>query len=353
MGERLRAAFLGRPALSFAIVICALGSGCLFLWFALGNHFATDFRVYWRTANGPLDTAYATSRLPFPYAPTMLLWISPLKLIPLWPGFLAWVAVSIWTMKRACRNLLSPGEAWLVLLNPVAVNALCAGQVSAFLAAGLLWACTTDRRISAGLALAFIASVKPQLVILAPLFLIARRDWTAFASAATGFSAFVAGSVIAFGVQPWIEWLNSLQHFHDLLVGSNVLGVAVTPAAAAQSFHLPPIPFLLTGLALGVWLVVVCREAGPLQSSAAIGAGSLLAAPYALGYDLAVILPFLAYATFRGSFGAAFALSGTLNPAPLLITAWQLLKGKGSPSAGRSSLRLAAYGLPNGKSARR
>jgi hypothetical protein len=79
-----------------------------------------------------------------------------------------------------------------------------------------------------------------------------------------------------------------------------------------------------------VWLVFACRKAGPLQSSAAIGTGSLLAAPYALGYDLAVILPFLAYATFRGSFGAAFALSGTLNPAPLLLTTWQLLRGQGS-----------------------
>jgi hypothetical protein len=350
----MRAAILGRPALSFAILVCVLGSGALFLWFALGNHFATDFRVYWRTANGPLDTAYASSRLPFPYAPTMLLWVSPLKLISLWPGFLAWVAVSIWAMMRACRNLLSPSETWLVLLNPVAVNALCAGQVSLFLAAGLLWACTTDRRIAAGLALAFIASVKPQLVALAPLFLIARRDWTALASAATGFSVLVAGSLMAFGAQPWIDWLNSLERFHSLLVGSNVLGVAVTPAAAAQSFHLPPLPFLLAGLALGVWLVLACRKAGPLQSSAAIGTGSLLAAPYALGYDLAVILPFLAYATFRGSFGAAFALSGTLNPAPLLLTTWQLFKDQGStgkPAIADGELALEPGGSPTRKSA--
>ena len=326
MGGRVRAFILGRPALSFAVLMCALGSGGLFLWFALGNHFAADFRVYWRTANGPLDTAYATSRLPFPYAPTMLLWISPLKLILMWPGFIAWFAVSIWAMKRACRNLLSPNETWLVFLNPIAVNALCTGQVSVFLAAGLLWACTTERRITAGLAFAFIASVKPQLVALAPLLLIARRDWTAFASAALGFAAIVAASILAFGIDPWVEWVNSMENFHHVVADSYVLLVAVTPAAVAQSFHLPPLPFLLAGLALGAWLVVRCSSLGPLEISAAIGTASLLAAPYSLSYDLAVIAPFLAFATFRGSIGAAFALSGVLNPAPLLLTAWQLLK---------------------------
>jgi hypothetical protein len=135
-------------------------------------------------------------------------------------------------------------------------------------------------------------------------------------------------SILAFGLPLWFEWLGSLNNFHRVLLEQSVLGVGATPAAAAEHWHLPPLPFLLGGLACGSWLVVKCRNLGPLETSAAIATGSLMAAPYALTYDLAAVAPFLVAAIYRGSIPAAIALAGALHPIPLVLTFFQLVARK-------------------------
>jgi hypothetical protein len=316
----------------------AFGSIGLLVWFGISGTFATDFSVYWRTANEPLAMAYVPrDELPFPYAPTMLLWIKPLSVLPMWPAFAMWVMISTYCLAKTCRVHLSVNETWLVLAGPILVYGLATGQVSPILAAILLWSCSKTNRLAAGLGLAVIASIKPQLVLLAPLFLLARRDWLAFGSAALGFLALVLASILAFGLPLWFEWLASLNNFHRVLLEQSVLGVAVTPAAAAEHWHLPALPFLLGGLALGSWLVIRCRNFGPLETSAAIATGSLMAAPYALTYDLAALTPFLVAAIYRGSIPAAIALGGALHPIPLALTFFQLIGGKSGGRAEGSS----------------
>ena len=333
---------LGRPALALAVIMAVVGSVGLLVWFGISGTFATDFSVYWRTANEPLSMAYmARDELPFPYAPTMLLWIKPLSVLPMWPAFAIWVMISAYCLTRACRMHLSGSETWLVVAGPILVYGLATGQVSVVLAAILLWSCTTRNRLAAGVGLAVIASIKPQLVLLVPLFLLVRRDWLAFGSAALAFLALVLASILAFGFPLWLEWLASLNNFHRVLIEQSVLGVGATPAAAAEHWHLPPLPFLLGGLAFGSWLVVKCRNLGPLETSAAIATGSLMGAPYALTYDLAAVTPFLVAAIYRGSIPAAVALGGALHPIPLALTAFQLIvRARDGPMEGisRSSL---------------
>jgi hypothetical protein len=321
---------LDRPALALTVIMTAIGSIGLLAWYGVSGTFATDFSVYWRTANEPLAMAYLPrDELPFPYAPTMLLWIRPLSVLPMWPAFAMWVIISAYCLAKACRMHLSVNETWLVLAGPIVVYGFGTGQVAAVLSAILLWSCTTKNRLAAGVGLAVIASIKPQLVLLAPLFLLVRHDWLAFGSAALGFLALVLSSILAFGFPLWFEWLYSLNNFHRVLLEQSVLGVAATPAAAAEHWHLPRLPFLLGGLALGSWLVVKCRNLGALETSAAIATGSLMAAPYALTYDLAALAPFLVAAVYRGSIPAAIALSGALHPIPLVLTFSQLIVIKG------------------------
>ena len=329
---------LARPALALAVIMAAFGSIGLLIWFGISGTYATDFSVYWRTANEPLAMAYAPrDELPFPYAPTMLLWIQPLSALPMWPAFAIWVMLSAYCLAKACRMHLSVNETWLVLAGPILINGLATGQVSAVLAAILLWSCTTRNRLAAGLGLAVIASIKPQLVLLAPLFLLVRRDWLALGSAALAFLALVLASILAFGFALWFEWLASLNNFHRVLLEQSVLGVGATPAAAAEHWGLPPLPFLMGGLAFGSWLVVRCRNLGPLETSAAIAAGSLMAAPYALTYDLAAATPFLVAAIYRGSIPAAVALGGALHPLPLALTFFLLVVGKATGAMERTT----------------
>lgn len=320
---------LARPALALAVIMSAVGSIGLLAWFLLEASIATDFSVYWRTANEPFQMAYMRrDELPFPYAPTMLLWISLLAVLPMWPAFALWVLFSSFALAKVCRAHLSPRETWLVLASPIVVNGLATGQVSVFLAAALLWAAGTNNRLLAGLGFALIASVKPQLVLLAPLLLLARKDWLALGAASIGYIAIVILSVVVFGIAPWFEWIASMENFHRVLLDQNVTAVAATPAGAAEHWGLPPLPFLAAGLVAGTWLMVRCRNDGPLEVCAAIAVGSLLAAPYALTYDLAPVVPFLVCIIFRGSIAGAVALGVAIHPIPLILASVELARSR-------------------------
>ena len=318
---------LTRPALALAVGVSALmGPGLIAVWLFTGD-IGNDFTVYWRTANGPLSEAYSDAfEYPFPYAPPMLLWIQPLSLLPGPLAFLIWTVLSATALAVACRKYLPWQAAALVIFSPPLINGLATGQVSAMIAAAMLWACGTDKRLLAGVAFGAIATVKPQLVALAPLFFILTRDWRAFIGAGASFVAVLLLTLLAFGPAVWADWFDGLGYFHAVLIEKKIIGSAPTLAGQAEWWGLPPLPFLLLGMGIGSWLVFACRRMGPLGVCAAIAAGSLLSSPYALTYDLAPIIPFLAAATFAGRIPAALALTGAMHPLPLLLAAFELRK---------------------------
>lgn len=316
------AARLRSFALPTAIIITAIAATAMLYRFINNGEIGLDFSVYWRTANEPLVEVYRPRPvLNFPYPPTMLLWVAPLSVLPFWAAYSAWVVVSVSAFIQSCRAYLSKGEIGLAVASLPMVYCLLSGQVSAVLTALLLWAAGSRNRVAAGIALAVIASVKPQFVLLAPLFLLATKDWRAIGSSALTLLTIVAISFAAFGIVTWENWLRSLDHFNEIIVKNGVLTVMVTPAAAAQLWGLPPLPFMAAGAGIGSWLVVHCRNHPPLHQATAIAAGSLLASPYAVIYDLVAVVPFLAWSIFRGSMFSALVISSltswTLNSLPL------------------------------------
>ena len=322
---QLVSTWLKKLALPTAVAISVIWTIALLYRFVVNHEIGMDFGVYWRVANEPLSEIYVPRPvLNFPYPPTMLLWIAPLSLLNKWTAYAIWVLVSIAAYVRACRAHLTNKELALALVSCPMTYCLLNGQVSAFLAALLIWACGTRNRIAAGIALAVIASIKPQFVLLAPLLLLMTKDWRAIGSSGLALAAIVAISFAAFGVGTWEKWLLSLDHFHDIVIKNGVLTVTITPAAAAQLWGLPSVPFMAAGAAIGAWLIVKCRLQSPLHQATAIAAGSLLASPYAIMYDLVAVVPFLVWSVFRGSILSAYAISASLNPMPLLVTAYRL-----------------------------
>jgi hypothetical protein len=292
---------VGWFALPVAFLVCIPMSAFIFLNYWSQDKFSRDFGVYWRAANQPVSEVYFwQGAFPFPYAPTMLLWIEPLAYIPRWPAYFAFVAISVAALVWVCRKHLSKRAIALVLATPPVCRGLFTGQVSALLSAILIWSCETGNRIAAGIALGIIASIKPQLVVMAPLMLLFARDWRAFVSAGSTFLVMVALSILVFGPARWPEWVASMDHFHSAVADSSVINVSITPAALAERFGYPPLPFLLLGTLAGAGLVYLCRNSEPFQKAAAIGAGSLLASPYALAYDLVAVIPFLAMLIAQG-----------------------------------------------------
>lgn len=310
-----------------AFVCCVLVALTLMVRGVADDRLAHDYAVYWRAANEQAADAYsARHEKPFPYAPTMLLWIAPLGLVS---GALGYAILSIGGVAGfvfACRPYLSKTAIALTLISGPMVRCVRNGQVTAILTALLIWSCGTANRVAAGVALGIIASIKPQLVIMAPVMLALNRDWRAFVAAALTFVFIVALAVGIFGAERWPEWFTSMTYFRHVLIEGNVAHIGITPALVAEYYGLSPLPFLIAGAMAGGALVFLCRNAGPLEQATAIGAGSLLAAPYALTYDLVVILPFAALKIMEGRPLSIFSIAAMFNPLPLMITGYELVR---------------------------
>ena len=324
---RVGALILARPAVTIAIIVSAVMLvGQVGVWI-LNDAIATDFSVYWRAANGSLSEVYSPAfEYPFPYAPTMLLWIAPLASISMWPAFILWGVLSLAALMWTCKRYLSPHELWLLALCPPMTNCLFTGQVSIALAALMLWSFGTKNRLAAGIGLGIVATIKPQLVLMAPLLLLLRSDWRAIAGSAASFVCVVSLSVALFGPSLWSEWLASMDNFRAVLSHEEIIRGVMTPAGAAEYWGFPPLPILCLGIVVGGWLVHRCRGASPLETTAVVATASLLAAPYGLIYDLAAIAPFLIWSIFRGRIASAVAISAAAPPVPLALTAFELVR---------------------------
>lgn len=316
MSEFVRG-FLRRFAIAAAFTVCFALSAIL-LWEGIeGGKIAHDYSVYWRTAQDPAAAYAVGTGAPFPYAPTMLPWIAPLGLVSRLAGYFLVVGLGAVSLILACRPHLSRSALGLTLISAPFFRCIRNGQVSAILTAALIWACGTRNRIVAGIALGCIASIKPQLVLMAPLMLALNKDWRAFASAALSLVSLVALSLL-YGPERWPEWVSSMAHFRSAVMDTNVAGIGITPAMLAQRAGFPPLPFLALGVVAGAWMVFLARNSQPLEQTAAIGAGSLLASPYALSYDLVVIAPYAAMMLMQGRVLAMIPLTAMFNPLPLL-----------------------------------
>jgi hypothetical protein len=199
----------------------------------------------------------------------------------LWPAFVLWSLASLglflWAAKIPNRLLL--------LLSPALVQYIVFGQTSLLVGALILVA--SEGSVMGGLfGIAF--TLKPQLVALAPLVFLVRRDW----QAVYGFAGAVVGSVILttliFGSQIWQDWLDALPAFRNTLVSRDLFWVLITPAGLAERFALPPFPFWAAGAAIAGFAVLRSK----MDTRPLIVCASLLAAPYAVGHDLVALLPF-------------------------------------------------------------
>jgi hypothetical protein len=327
MFDRVISGAAMRAALIIAIMVCGFKAFILYFAYSTIDGFANDFVVYWDTANRPISLAYEQRpRYPFPYMPTMLLWLQPLSLVPVFPAYVAWVAISALTFTWATRKYLTMGQNLLALISRPVIFCLMTGQVSVFLAAIMLTAFGTNRKYWAGIGLGIIASIKPQLVLLAPLLLLLRRDFDIIVAAGATFTAIVLVALLAFGIDPWLDWLASLDNFRHILNTTQILRSGASPAGQAEWAGFPAWPFLIFGVAFGSWLIYRCRNLGPLETTAAVTAASICATPYAMVYDLAAVVPFLVVTIFRNRLTSVVALAFSAPPLPVLIAAFELLR---------------------------
>lgn len=313
------------PVLTAAVVVIAglsvvLGTAYLLPKIAHWK-LAPDFTIMWAAGRFALEgapmydaealTAAQTMRrppglLPFAYPPSALWLFAPFALLPFWPAFWLWTAISLAAFWAAARRVASGWPLLLALASPNVLWAVGLGQtallVGAAVLAGLLL--LRDKPLFAGIFLGIAVAIKPQCVLLAPVAFVAGRHWQAFAGAAIGLAAAVL-LALPFGASLWLDWFSSLGEFRQIVGGYGIEIDGATPAMAAQVLGLPALPFQAAGIAAGIWLVWRGFRSDDLHTRiVTFVCGSLLAAPYAIRYELVTLAPVAATAllsaTWRG-----------------------------------------------------
>jgi hypothetical protein len=238
---------------------------------------------------------------PFIYPPSALAVFIPFGLAPYWVDYGLWTLATLALMTFGARRIGAP---WWFLLIPYIAFVVYCGQITFLIGglglAGLAW---RKRPILAGVAFGIAAAIKPQMLILLPVALIACKDWKTIACTAVTGLSLCAISLLFWGVQAWLQWLAALGRFQQVVFSTPALVQhALTPYAALQLHDLPGAwAFLLAPIVLLVVWVTFRREASLADRSIALFGGAMLISPYAMNYEAALLAPAVAVYLARTS----------------------------------------------------
>jgi hypothetical protein len=256
---------------------------------------------------------------PYIYPPSALFVFIPFALPPYWVGYGLWVLATGGLYVVAGRKAGTPW--WFILLPSVALVAYC-GQVT-FLIGGLtlLGLTLRGRPVVAGLLFGIAAAVKPQMLILLPIALIAMKDWKVMLwTGLTGAGLSLAAAGV-WGVQSWLDWAAALGRFQHLIFNDPGLTEdAITPYAALTRFGLDGAWALLLApfVVAAVW-AVFRRPSDLADRLIVLLGGALLISPYAMNYELALLAPAVGLYLARRNHPAwlAFIVASMAYIAPL------------------------------------
>lgn len=235
----------------------------------------------------------------FFYPPPFQMLLSAFATLPYKAAFAVFVLSTTALLCVSCR--LITGK-WLLaaclIIVPACANNAFHGQNAALTAAlygFFLVGVERHRMILAGIALG-ILTIKPQLGILAPVALIASLNWRAFLGASVTTLALAAASVLFLGVGVWqvfwqqapvasammelggVEWGKMISVYSSL----RQLGIGHEVAMGLQAAA-------GLGVLVCVWKVWRRTEDMAVRSAVLIG-GTLLVTPFALSYDLTLLV---------------------------------------------------------------
>ena len=209
--------------------------------FMIGAPFGRDFANFWLggrlAVTGRLDLLidlpayndlFSTTfhhnpdeRFVFSYPPHILLLLAPFAWLPYVPAVTLWTGLNLYGIAQATRLMNREwGWAGIACLSPAVLTMVAFGHFGgllAFLATFALTRARTQPALS-GLCLALI-SVKPQFAAVFGLFLLVTGGWRAVLWSVPAGLALAALSVAAFGIKPWVNFVEWTVPFHaDLLI---------------------------------------------------------------------------------------------------------------------------------------
>jgi hypothetical protein len=273
---------------------------------------------------------------PFIYPPSALLLIAPIASLPFWPSLALVAGGSLIWLAATSRRI--GADSVLLLLAPPVFMAAIVGQASLFVIGMVVLACCLldKQEGAAGALLALAALIKPTLLVMAPLALVAGRHWQALGSATLVGFAGLAATILLFGMETWFDWLHAIPVFQQMFDDyPPLVRNAVTPYALAARLGFASWAIVV---ACGIIAAILAwkgfaRRIDPASRSVLLMGGGLLLTPYAMNYELAALAPaILAMARERlrdFSLVALWAASLFANLSFLgLLIAWLLIASR-------------------------
>jgi len=283
----------------------------------IGGKDCTDFTWIWLSSkfavSGALAQAYdysvfsaARAALVGPpncilehldYPPTLLLFTYPLGLMPYSIAFAAWMVATLLLYLAAVYAIIPRWAAVIAAVTsyPIFWNVLLGHN--GFLTAGLIGlalALMERRPWLSGIFLGLL-TYKPQFDILFPFALLASRNWRVILSATATSLIFGLAAALAFGYQVWPSFIAALIDRASSLSESSALNLPlVSVFGFLRLFGISAHVAWSAQLAVTVVVVATVSAlwARPIPhalKAAAIGIGSLLAAPHVISYDLCIL----------------------------------------------------------------
>lgn len=336
-----------RSRLPILLLLCCMLSAMRWIVSLATQPWVPDYSVFWVSAtfgvshpellyNDFVITAQQASLVniehglrPWVYPPSAL---TPLLLFAgpsfMW-SYAIFAAVGFGSYVYVVSRMAGSRDAVIVVLLSVLADslllALINGQLSLLLASLIIGGMLLlDRRPIAGAFLwGVAASIKPSLMIFAPLALIAIRNPKALlAFLATG--GLMIALSLPLGFERWLEWLSATARFMDTVGTLGIGNRNITPFGIVQNSGFfswgATIVELMFGLlgTLAVWLTFR-QSSDPAKRLVALVGSAILAAPYMMNYDLALLSPAAALFVCRFARGEA-PLLPALFGGLLLIT---------------------------------
>lgn len=235
----------------------------------------------------------------FFYPPMFQLLQSVYALLPYKAAFAAFILSTTALLCVACR--LITGN-WLfalcLIIIPACANNAFHGQNAALTAAlygFFLVGVERQKLFLAGIALGLL-TIKPQLGILAPIALIASLNWRTFLSASVTTLAFAALSVAVLGIGVWqVFWQQAPVASAMMELGGVEWGKMISVYSSFRQFGLGHAPAMAIqalfafGALVCVWKVWRGTTDMAVRASVLVG-GTLLVTPFALSYDLTLLV---------------------------------------------------------------
>ncbi len=234
------------------------------------------------------------------YPPAMFFIAAPFALLPYKAAFIAWTLAGWSVLGWSLREIGFRGKTLRILLfSSLTVSILGYGQISTA-TAGLLFLAAYDpkrRWLVAGLA-AGLLTIKPQLGLLLPFAFLAVGAWRTIAVACITAAFLHAMSFLLVGAEGWAAFIEAALRFKDEIAGAatltpprgmttlfgqlKLMGFSGEAAMRAQ--------YAATAALAAMTVIVWRKQIDPLAKAAFVGAGAIIAAPYAYGYEMTALL---------------------------------------------------------------